>query len=237
MLEQVTGLTFFTPDHFLSQVNICDDFSYNETEDRSAIFKERSIPLQRIVQDSTVNNYGYKLTEFCKNNDIYIVNSRVGNDKNVGAVTCRNCSTVDYVLASANVFEKLEDFDIHDFCNLFSDVHNPVSFFLSTCYLSRNISTGKNHSGIKLWCPDKADQFRSNIDVQAVKCIENYLNEISNSPGDLCSDNINKVVKDICTVFTEAARDTFGPSHFSPCIEKHNKPLFNSVNLLENNII
>lgn len=121
----------------------------------------------------------------------------------------------------------MRDFDIHDFCNLFSDVHNPVSFSLSTCYLSRNISTGKNHSGVKLWCPDKADQFRSNIDVQAVKSIENYLNEISNSPGNLCSDNKNKVVKDICTVFTVAARDTFGPSHFSPCIEKHNKPWFN----------
>lgn len=69
------------------------------------------------------------------------------------------------------------------FVTFFSDVHNPVSFSLSTCYLSRNISTGKNHSGVKLWCPDIADQFRSNIDVQAVKSIENYLNEISNSPA------------------------------------------------------
>lgn len=41
----------------------------------------------------------------------------------------------------------------------------------------------KKHSGVKLWRPDKADQFRSNIDVQAVKSIENYLNEICNSPA------------------------------------------------------
>ena len=78
---------FFTPDAFLSQVNVCDDFSNSETRVRSVVFEKFSIPLQRTVQDVTVNNFGYKFTEFCKNNDLYIVNSRLGSDKNIGAVT------------------------------------------------------------------------------------------------------------------------------------------------------
>ena len=34
-----------------------------------------------------------------------MVNNRLGSDKNIGAVTCRNRSTVDYVIASVNIFE------------------------------------------------------------------------------------------------------------------------------------
>jgi hypothetical protein len=61
-----------------------------------------------------------------------MVNSRLGNDKKFGALTCKNCSTVDYVVASVNVIEILQDFYIHDFCNLLSDAHKPVSFTISS---------------------------------------------------------------------------------------------------------
>ena len=44
-------------------------------------------------------------SDFCKNNDLYIVNSRLGSDKNIGEVTCRNRSTVDYVIASVNILD------------------------------------------------------------------------------------------------------------------------------------
>ena len=75
----------------------------------------------------------YKLVEFCKNNDIYLVNGRVGSDKAVGGLTCKGSSTVDYVVASAHMFKFIHGFDIIDFCNLYSDVHtcNPISFSIS----------------------------------------------------------------------------------------------------------
>ena len=66
------------------------------------------------------------MIELCKNLDMFIVNSRVGSDKHIGGVTCKNSSTVDYVLATL-------DFDIVDFCNLYSDVHNPVSLSFANC--------------------------------------------------------------------------------------------------------
>lgn len=52
-----------------------------------------------------------------------------------------------------------------------------VFFLLHTCYISYS-SRGTKHSGVKLWCPDKADDFWNNIHVRAVKDIkdiENYL--------------------------------------------------------------
>ena len=71
-------------------------------------------------------------SDFCKNNDLYIVNSRLGSDKNIGEVTCRNRSTVDYVIAIVNILDVLQDFEIHDFCTMLSDVHrrsrSPLQF-------------------------------------------------------------------------------------------------------------
>ena len=70
------------------------------------------------------------MIELCKNLDMFSVNSRVGSDKHIGGVTCKISSTVDYVLATLEVFK---DFEIVDFCNLSSDVHNPVSLSFANC--------------------------------------------------------------------------------------------------------
>jgi hypothetical protein len=83
-----------------------------------SIFEKYQIPLNKTVKDSIVNNYGYKLVDLCRNNDIYIVNGRIGSDRHVGGVTCKNCSTVDYVITSVYIFELIQSFDIIDFCSL-----------------------------------------------------------------------------------------------------------------------
>ena len=38
---------FFTPDAFLSQVNVCDEFSYSETRVRSVVFEETFDPFTK----------------------------------------------------------------------------------------------------------------------------------------------------------------------------------------------
>ena len=35
------------------------------------------------------NNYGYRLLDFCKTNSLYILNSRVGEDRSMGRRTCK----------------------------------------------------------------------------------------------------------------------------------------------------
>ena len=70
---------------------------------------------QRISCDTTVSCSGSRLLEFCNDYSVYIVNGRVGQDKNVGNYTYigpNDCSLIDYILASREVFESILDFCI-----------------------------------------------------------------------------------------------------------------------------
>jgi hypothetical protein len=47
------------------------------------------------------------LLNFCKANQLFIVNSRIGDDKGIGRLTCRNSSTVDYCISSQYLLNRL----------------------------------------------------------------------------------------------------------------------------------
>ena len=76
--------------------------------------KSLNIPTERKNADLHTNSYGYQLIEFCKNNDLFILNGRVGDDVNPPKLTCKNSSTVDYVISTAYNF----DFEIGPRCVL-----------------------------------------------------------------------------------------------------------------------
>lgn len=57
---------FFISDDFLAHLNGCTDIFQPDIVERALVFESYNIPLKRIVQDNIVNNYGYKLIEFCK---------------------------------------------------------------------------------------------------------------------------------------------------------------------------
>jgi hypothetical protein len=61
--------------------NNCEDILQPDTAERAFLFDKCHANLERSAQDSTINNYGYKSIELCKNNEMYIVNGRAGNDK------------------------------------------------------------------------------------------------------------------------------------------------------------
>jgi hypothetical protein len=48
---------------------------------------------------------------------MFIVNGRVGNDKNIGRFTCRNASVVDYCITSPELLKLF--FDFHIYLDLF----------------------------------------------------------------------------------------------------------------------
>ena len=90
---------YVVPDDSLFEV--LDDFDNSDLLVYLYDFQKlwlNNISLQRFSQDSSpVNNYGYKLLDFCKKMNIYIGNSRLnGNDKTVGKKTCKDVSLVDY---------------------------------------------------------------------------------------------------------------------------------------------
>lgn len=82
-----------------------DDFIYDingniETyEDNQTIFERfdtYGIPLDRSCVDYTCNEYGTQLLEFCKNNDLFILNGRLNPDHSNCKPTCKGKSVIDF---------------------------------------------------------------------------------------------------------------------------------------------
>ena len=69
------------------------------------------IPLERTNQDNCKPNiHGYKRIELCKNNNLYIVNGRVCDDKRIGKITGKGTSVVDYDIASLYILQNIIKF-------------------------------------------------------------------------------------------------------------------------------
>ncbi|CAG2213504.1 unnamed protein product [Mytilus edulis] len=78
------------------------------------------------------NTYGHRLLELCKKMNIYIANSRIGNDKTVGKITCNDVSVVDYLILSSDLFQMTKNFEVEEFNPILSDVHCNLKFTLES---------------------------------------------------------------------------------------------------------
>ena len=67
------------------------------------------IDTPRKSQDKTVNRFGRELINLCKSYALYIINGRYGVDKNIGDYVC---SVIDYFIASKNVFDFVNSFEV-----------------------------------------------------------------------------------------------------------------------------
>ena len=98
------------------------------------MFDQSYISYTRKSLDKSVNNYGYKLIDFLKTNNLFILNGRTPGD-NIEKPTCRNASTVDYFVCSPSLFDSVIELCVDDFCCMYSDVHCPVYVtFNFNCY-------------------------------------------------------------------------------------------------------
>jgi hypothetical protein len=59
------------------------------------MLEELGIPLRRANEDKVINQYVRKLLDFCKYNDVFILNGRICEDKDIGKFTCKNVGVVD----------------------------------------------------------------------------------------------------------------------------------------------
>ena len=87
--------------------------------------------------DKRKNNFGNQLLEFCKCNNMFICNGRVGDDSDCGKFTSKNSSVVDYVICSSDLLKHVQNFSVLDFSKLYSDVHNPLSLIFN-CSVENN---------------------------------------------------------------------------------------------------
>jgi hypothetical protein len=94
------------------------------------MLEELGIPLRRANEDKVINQYVRKLLDVCKYNDVFILNGRIGEDKDIGKFTCKNVGVVDYIIASPEYLKHITNFQVLKFSKLHSDVHCPISIFL-----------------------------------------------------------------------------------------------------------
>ena len=197
-------------------------FDYHKiNRDRSSQDKERP------------NNYGHKLIDFCINNNFIIINGRTKQDENIGKVTCKGTSVVDYILLKADTKLNIEDFEVKDFSVLISDVHSPVCISISnnekgeysTNMLNDNCNeyivdrcildgSFNNISIPGKWDDKKIDKYKTEIEKQNIDEIITSLNSIINDIKDknqnytTLKDDIENVTELLSNKLTEAAKLT-----------------------------
>ena len=88
------------------------DSETSEFFSQASKLEQYGITLNRHSQDKHTNNNGYKLTDLCKNNNLFILNGRFDGVKNVGKFTFRQSSVIDYIIASADMFQHLRSFNV-----------------------------------------------------------------------------------------------------------------------------
>jgi hypothetical protein len=163
-------------------------------------------------------------------NNLYIANSRIGKDKNIGKKTCNDLSVVDYSILSSNRFSVIKKFDVLDYDPLFSDVHCALQFNFSVdiCLLSaenRNISQSVN------WDNCKKDEFVEYLTVNKNNEIKNIVNRLDDMIllQDVSINDVNEVIKKVGNIFRHASASVFGRKCKKSFCEKNkaeNKPWF-----------
>lgn len=94
---------------------------------------------------------------------------------------------------------------------IFIQMYTFIYRFFSYCNKEPTHSCiGENHSSVKLWCSGKADDFCKNIDKSAVISIDNKLHDLSILGKNINQGHITNITRELCDVFSKAARITFG---------------------------
>ena len=214
-------------DNVHSEINV-NEYIYNNVD----ILENLDIPLIRKSKDCTKNRYGNLLLNFCKGNSLFIVNSRVGQDQGLGKFTCKNSSVVDYCIVSPELFKVLKEFEILEYCNLYSDVHSPIHFILNLENITQvqtSLDATPKKYKIKPWEPEKKESYQSNMNEQKLIEIENKLIDYKNNPENIDIETINSVVDELGGIFLESGIITFGKKVIrknNPNRSNNDKPWF-----------
>ena len=198
-------------------------YDYDELfmdNDPYMIYFEKEDIFHRKNKDKHMNRNGKKLIDFCKMSDMKILNGRIGKDKSLGNFTCyttRGSSTIDYVIASTELFPKFSDFyiDILDSC--MSDVHCPVCVLIS-CKESykkdKNVNKKenskyciKNHVKNR-WNQEHCEQYTLSFDIEHIKTLKDKLNTILYDMTITTENTIEQLYMEIKDVFIQPAKAT-----------------------------
>lgn len=186
------------------------------------------------------NTYGHMLLDFCRKNNIYIVNGRVGKDKLIGECTCQDVSMIDYFLSSSKLFFHILDFEIKNFTPTLSDVHSQLHISLKIPKKENALTADENERSernqARKWCSEKSQEYLQNL--VSDDRLQNIIDTVDtifirHEHGELLSDrDINSVIDDIGILFDDNAKNVFGTksslSHDDSNVRRKQTPWFNS---------
>ncbi len=88
LLGDVNARTACLPDYIVSDNFLSSHFDFDsETSNyfqKHVLLENLGYPLKRCSRDNKTNPHGYFLIETCRNANLFILNGRVGSDKNIG---------------------------------------------------------------------------------------------------------------------------------------------------------
>jgi hypothetical protein len=225
---------------FIGEFNVdinADRFYDNELLISKCKLESCGFDTDRYNQDPVLNNNGRRLLDFCKINDIHIVNGRFGQDYKIGQTTCKGASVVDYVIASPGILGSVTDFQIDDFDPLLSDIHSPICVTLSnrTCDNNYSEPVKENKSNINVnmgsksvkWQNNLADEYKNNIDINSIIELSNDLDKYNT--GTVSAEVINSINDRIQQILLSPAEklNMVKKAGNGKSKNKNNKPWFN----------
>lgn len=191
----------FLTDHF--------DFDQETIEyfDQRSILEKHGIQVARVSSDKKKNNSGFRLIDLCKNTNLFILNGRYGQDRDIGAMTFRDVSVIDYTLVSANLFNHLHDFSIGAVDSLLSDGHSLLCLDISLNGPKPNHQKherkSKTHS-MSFIKPNEYECFIENFNQASVDQILYSLQLCNNST--ITKDSVNYIASQINNAFHFSAK-------------------------------
>ena len=196
---------------------------------------------KRISKDKLTNTMGYELLRFCKTCLIFIANGRLGKDKGIGELTCKNTSVIDYVLLSYDMFDTVIDFDILDFDEMLSDIHCAIkitfkSDWEQTCHTDEDNDVPINRQNCNervKWNNAHTHQFIGNLNQDnIIDRLETQVDILLENTQNTTKNEMEKLVKDTTELFVDTARhlDMIKTKTNTTNKKKRrlNKPWFNS---------
>ena len=203
-------------------LNFCSITNTINTNERSIMVENLGLSLYRQSQDSSkTNTFGSRLIELCKNNNLVILNGRAGEDKGIGKYTTTGHSVVDYMIMSFNILRYLNNFRVHEFDPLLSDIHCPISCCTATDNFAETKSQeiGKDKSVFDSyvaqdtptakWIKEKASDFIKNISQEKVNTLCAY--SVSLDYTNINATTINQIipVEKMDEIVVEASKASF----------------------------
>ena len=218
-------------------------FSFENSNQTYYFMHYNNLSSKRCTQDTDrPNSYGYKLIDFCKNNNLIILNGRCRDDKYVGKTTCKDKSVIDYIIISTDSNLSIEDFEVYEFSPLLSDVHCPISITVSfKSELNNNIYSDENNTVDtnildpmmnnlaipKHWADEKLELFKEELSKQNITEImtklDSLINQCTQMDKILIQTEVDNVTQSITDKIIQAAKSTYGTYTINNSTNKNKK--------------